>query len=364
MKRRDFLRNTAAGVAAGLTGISRAHGVPEEKEALGLWRRLPQWHGFNLCEKFMVHSNARFIETDFAWIAELGFNFARLPMDYRCWTEPDDWTTLKEDVLKEIDEAVAFGRKHTIHVCINFHRAPGYTVAKPEEEHNLWRDPEAQRVCALHWAAFAKRYQGIPNEQLSFNLFNEPALISAKVHRAVVEQVLEAIRKEDPNRLVICDGRMWGRTPPAELLGLKVAAATRGYDPFTITHYQASWAGKWDDCPTPTYPLKEKNILWDKERLREDRIVPWKELEAQGMGVIVGEFGAYIKTPHKVVLSWMQDMLELWREAGWGWVLWNFRGAFGFLDSQREDVAYEDWRGHKLDRAMLDTLTGGMQERA
>ena len=31
-------------------------------------------------------------------------------------------------------------------------------------------------------------------------------------------------------------------------------------------------------------------------------------------------------------------------------------GSFGVLDSDREDVAYEDWRGHKLDRAMLDLL--------
>ena len=39
-----------------------------------------------------------------------------------------------------------------------------------------------------------------------------------------------------------------------------------------------------------------------------------------------------------------------------GWALWNFRGAFGVLDSQREDIEYEDWHGHKLDRALLDLL--------
>jgi hypothetical protein len=36
--------------------------------------------------------------------------------------------------------------------------------------------------------------------------------------------------------------------------------------------------------------------------------------------------------------------------------LWNFRGSFGVLDSGRADVQYEDWRGHKLDRAMLRLL--------
>ena len=30
--------------------------------------------------------------------------------------------------------------------------------------------------------------------------------------------------------------------------------------------------------------------------------------------------------------------------------------GFGFLDSGREDVKYEDFKGHKLDRKMLELL--------
>jgi endoglucanase len=52
----------------------------------------------------------------------------------------------------------------------------------------------------------------------------------------------------------------------------------------------------------------------------------------------------------------MKDVLGLWKEAGWGWSLWNFRGDFGVLDSKRKDVAYEELRGHKLDRQMLELL--------
>jgi endoglucanase len=52
----------------------------------------------------------------------------------------------------------------------------------------------------------------------------------------------------------------------------------------------------------------------------------------------------------------MRDCLTLWKEAGWGWALWNFRGPFGILDSRRADVAYEDFHGHQLDRKMLTLL--------
>jgi endoglucanase len=55
----------------------------------------------------------------------------------------------------------------------------------------------------------------------------------------------------------------------------------------------------------------------------------------------------------------MKDCLDLWREAGWGWALWNFRGSFGVLDSGRRDVTYEEFRGHRLDRKMLELLRAG-----
>jgi endoglucanase len=53
---------------------------------------------------------------------------------------------------------------------------------------------------------------------------------------------------------------------------------------------------------------------------------------------------------------WMRDYLSLWKQAGWGWALWNFRGAFGVLGSQRSDVKYETLNGHQLDREMLTLL--------
>jgi endoglucanase len=361
MKRnKDVSRRAFLGASGAVVAACAVASASEPEVAAPSSAKLPKWHGFNLLEKFMVHQNARFVENDFAYMSELGFDFVRLPMDYRCWTDPNDWTKLREDVLKEIDEGVSFGEKHRIHVCLNFHRAPGFTVAQPPEPKELWSDDEALRVCAMHWARFAERYAGIPNDRLSFNLFNEPTLVSGQVHRRVVARVLEEIRKHDDKRLVICDGRFWGRMPPEELLGLGVAAATRGYDPMPLTHYKAEWVSGSDKYDVPTYPLKEGDTLWNKECLRERMIAPWKALEAKGMGVIVGEFGAYNKTPHPVVLSWMRDVLDLWKEAGWGWSMWNYRGSFGIVNSDRADVTYKDWHGYKLDSLMLTVLKSAM----
>jgi endoglucanase len=360
MNRRTFLQ-TAGAFAAGTVALPSFPLAAAEWPAVSA-RHLPRWRGFNLLAKFVKRrsGNPPFAESDFALLAEWKFNFVRLPLSYWCWSDPNDWLNLHEPELKDIDQAVEFGRQHAIHVNLNLHRAPGYCVNPPKEPLDLWKDEKALEACAFHWAHFAKRYQGIPSERLSFDLLNEPADIPPDTYVRVVKRLVEAIRSEDPQRLIIADGLKWGRDPVQGLVGVGIAQSTRGYDPIQISHYKASWMHGSDKWPEPTWPLRKgEKIIADKETLRKDRIVPWKKLEQQGVGVHVGEWGAFNRTPHKVVLAWMRDSLDLWKEAGWGWSLWELHGAFGVLDSQREDVKYEDFRGHKLDREMLTLLQNG-----
>ena len=207
--RRDILRLGLAAASLGIPAGAPARAASAPKPLPDATpKHLPRWRGFNLLDKFNADGQKPFAERDFADIAELGFDFVRLPLDYRCWTDPAKPKELKEPVLKEIDQAVELGKKHGIHVQINFHRAPGFTVAKPAEPKSIWSDPEILDVCAHHWSAFAARYSGRPNNEVSFNLFNEPDdKVKPEDHRRVVERVAGAIRERDPKRLIVCDGR-------------------------------------------------------------------------------------------------------------------------------------------------------------
>jgi hypothetical protein len=495
-------------------GLAGADVLPEPSP-----RRLPRWRGFNLPDMVSAdRAHGPFREEDFRLIARLGFNFVRLPLDYRLWIERGDWERIDAAAFADIDQALAWGCRYDLHVCLNLHRAPGYCVNPPAEPRNLFTDARAQRVCALHWAFIARRYRGIPNRSLSFNLLNEPGDVDGAAYARVVSILCEAIRREDPDRLLIADGLSWGTVPCRELVPLRVAQATRGYQPLALTHYRADWVDGADAWPVPTWPplpassflygpmqgglagplaiegpfgsetrlrirveqvsnlgrlrvkadgnivldrtfrpgpgrgewkkaeysaewkiwqnlydldvtaripagtrileienadgdwmtfteiaflpagAKEETLLVPGDRewgsrqrplradladplrpftpagaeagagrgadaesagaalLWERTIGPFAALEREGVGIMVGEFGAFRFTPHAVVLAWMRDCLERWKRAGWGWALWNFRGDFGVLDSNRADVVYERWEGHLLDRQMLELL--------
>ena len=344
---------------------------------------LPRWRGFNLLEMFHTRSSGHFVEDDFRWIAELGFDFVRLPMCYLLWVEDDDPFRIDEPALESVDRAVRLGEEYGLHVSLNFHRAPGYSVNRERQEpFDLWKDAAALDAFCLHWSTFAERYRGVPAERLSFDLVNEPPGptpdgMARADHERVVRAAVAAIREHDPDRLVIIDGLRWGRDPCPELADLAaapgaaapvgaderrrlpgsrgLAQSCRGYDPHAISHYQAAWV-KGETFPEPLWPGVEfRGETWDRARL-DQVYAPWSDLARQGVGVHCGECGGYNKTPHDVFLRWFRDVLDILTRHQIGYALWNFRGPFGVLDSARGDIEYEDWHGHPLDRKLLELL--------
>jgi endoglucanase len=323
---------------------------------------LPRWRGFNLLDFFTVASTGETSEDDFRWIADWGFDFVRLPMCYTLWIENDDPFAPHEPMLAKIDRAIDLGRKYGIHVNLNFHRAPGYSV-NPErtEPFNLWKDQAALDAFCFHWQLFADRYRGIPSTHLSFNLVNEPQnpspLMSRQDHERVMRATVNAIRSIDPDRLIIVDGLTWANDPLPELADLNVAQSCRAYLPMGVSHYKASWVAGADKYPMPAWPggWNFPGVLWTRPTL-EKHYGQWADLAAKGVGVHCGEGGAHCHTPHDVFLPWLRDVLEVLTTFNIGYALWNFRGSFGILDSQRADVGYEDWHGHRLDTKLLELL--------
>jgi endoglucanase len=294
-----------------------------------------------------------FSETDFQWIQEFGFNFVRLPLDYRIWTDPKTQKIQNEDALKRIDAAVKLGQKYKIHVCISLHHAPGYTAGDEPDGRNLWQDSDTQAAFVEQWKMFARRFRGLSPRALSFNLLNEPSKVDSVTYERIIRRTAQAIWEIDPERLLVIDGLNWGKTPVLELADLPVIQANRGYEPAFINH----WSQK-DGTPSPKWPTfdSKTSTRFDRAWLYSRNVLPWRPLKDRGVPVIIGEFGTHSQTPHSAVLAWMEDQLKNWRDEGWGWALWDFSGEFGIFDSGRKDVQYENFRGRSLDRAMLALL--------
>jgi endoglucanase len=377
MNRRDFIRDSAI-CAVGMVGASAVSAtrktVSAAEEDINA-SHIPRWRGFNLQGRFAMpgrpYDGRAFDEFDFATMAEWGFDFARLPLAYWAWGSPEDWSLIREEPLKEIDRAVDLGRQYRLHINLNFHRIPGYCINGRElEPADLFSGTKVERDKALaaavfHWKAFARRYKGIPNRHLSFDLINEPPKMRSyegyleERYVEIVKALVAGIREVDPKRLIFADGINIGQAPVMGIVDLGLVQSTRGYLPKAVSHFTATWVPRdeFESLNVPTWPLKDdQGQTWDRHRLKREYIDKYRPLVDKGVQIHVGEWGVFNKTPHAVALAWIEDSLSLWKEAGWGFSMWNLRGSFGVMNSERQDVQYEDFKGNKLDRKMLELL--------
>jgi endoglucanase len=376
-----------AGVAAlsALPVGTSLHATADSAKALN-----PRWYGFNLLEYFstdpdwMKHfpyeNNGMFREDDFRWMRDWGFNWARLPMDYRFWTDASDLMKIDERKVEPIDRAVRLGEKYGVHINISLHRAPGECILDGmnqklvgihivEEPASVYRDQRMLDAFMHQWQFFAKRYKGIPSTQVSFNLVNEPddrgapdEATGRNNYARVARQAIEAIRAIDPQRLITSDGYPGGGAPVKELFDTHIVQSPHDYWPFQLTHYRVPWARPMgDQVPAPTWPLKdgEGKVIASRET-KEDRFRPLKELAGLGVPIHFGEMGCGGHTPPDVVYAWFNDTLDLMKDLKAGWALWNLRGQFGIVDTGRPGTEFKDFQGHKLDYKLLDLLKSKM----
>ena len=375
MKRRDFIKTSGA-VAAGI-GLSGHYAFSNEL----VQNKLPRWKGFNLLDYFApVGDGGRGVTTEehFKWIADWGFDFVRFPMAYPRYIQfdrtknitPEDVYQIDEEVVDQIENRVEAANKYGLHVSLNLHRAPGFCInAGFNEPYNLWKDNEAQEAFYFHWGMWAKRFSSKTPDQISFDLVNEPCTredmndqfsargaIPGELYRKVAKKAMDTIREYNPNHRIIADGNDGGGQVIPELFDLDIGQSCRGYFPHYVSHYRAPWVYQNpDDAPEPVWPGKINNQEFNRKSL-EDFYAPWIDAVKRGVGVHCGECGCYNETPHEVFLAWFEDVISVLNDNGIGFALWEFRGTFGILDSQRKDVDYEDWYGHKLDKKLLTLL--------
>lgn len=409
--RRSLLKSAAALASAtmlpaGLVSTALADiAFPEQR--LPSPAKNPRWFGFNLLEYFSTDSDwmkyfpykndGMFLEDDFRWIRDWGFNWVRLPMDYRFWTAPDLFT-IQEKQVEPVDRAIRLGEKYGIHVNVCLHRAPGLCIldtmdekltgiAITKEKTNVYSDPHTFEAFVHQWTFFAGRYKGIPSQRLSFNLVNEPIALPnaaefaelqkrgpvkttdlfnpdllqryAKDYTRLAKASADAIHARDPERLVVTDGYPGAGAPIPDLFSTGMVQSCHTYSPIQVTHHQCEWVRgilSGSERP-PTWPLKDDKgtVISDRQKLEKD-FHRWAGPSGRGVPIHFGEMGCYKHTPPEVVLAWFDDTLDVVGELNSGWALWNFRGPFGVVDTERSGTKFEDWHGHKLDRPLLTLL--------
>ncbi len=318
-------------------------------------------------------------KNDFKTIAQWGFNSIRLPVDGEWLFENEGRGRIYPRRLAFLQEVFRWAGAAGLLTILDLHQVPWHSFGKPELD-NLWKNEEDLNSFCRSWSELTQALKDT-EEPLWFDTLNEPTAKNSTDWNKAAPRVVEAIRSEDRNRMIVVESALWGSVLKLEDLvravtGPNLTYSFHFYLPMLVTHQGAPW---WQDGKayreTVVYPgpipkaseylkgklpedtravLEFENRVWNREALR-NLLEPVEKLSKAGHKLYCGEFGVYERAPRQTRLNWMKDVTEILGELKVGWSYWNYK----WLDFGIWPLAPGGQTG-PLDEEMLRILKAGI----
>lgn len=149
----------------GLPDVTQAQ-LPSEWRGAGLGSSKNDG-GSNFCTDFR--------ETDIKFLADNGFNFARIFFSFSTLRFPDypeDGRLVNENELRDLDQLIAWGMEYGVHIQIamSFYLDEG---GNDKTDSSIATNDAQWAMVQNYWTMLARRYAGIPSRYLTFDLSNE-----------------------------------------------------------------------------------------------------------------------------------------------------------------------------------------------
>jgi endoglucanase len=263
---------------------------------------------------------------DAAFIASLGMNCVRIPVNYRHWNSPgweeDDSRPgeLNPEGFAHLDRAVDACASAGLYSVIDLHAAPGWQnhhwhSDNPFHQPLFWQHRFFQDRAIELWEAIASRYAGRP-EVAGYNVLNEPADEEGTRLVEFYLRAVAAIRAVDGRHMVFLDGNRYSREFP----GFGAAFENAVY-----AVHQYPEPGAADGGP---YPGLTGGNHFDRDVVTAEFASMTGYTRERGLPVWVGEFGpvygagAQRDAERRRLLA---DQIAIYDSAGAGWSVWTYK---------------------------------------
>ena len=354
--------------------LTRASGLPDASCS-----QLPSgWRGVLMFDMGRVshqalagNSDKQLYESEIAAIRQSSFNFIGLAIDFSVLQGPvPESGKINETRLQQLDQIIAWCMKYDIHVDLRCSGVGGCDITTSfadwnEHNHNAVNGSDDTAEFAELWGVLARRYQGISDRDLSFNLFIEPEVNTEEQYAAFFAPAVEAIRAESPQRCIIADIHSGGLTGE-NMAKLGVALSYHLYEPRAFSdmgeataNMNAAEKAKW--VQSITWPYKDtQGTVYDAStsmdasgflNISANDLV--KLAQTYQVGVMIGEWGVFgqglesTRYPDAVFKAFVNDMTDCFEKAGLGWCYGCGYGTTGILVDAPvvKDAQYEKLSG-------------------
>ena len=322
-------------------------------------------------------------DADAALLKRLGFDFVRLPIDFR----PLNNSLISKQWTSDIIAAVSMLQHHGLVVVVDFH------PADPNIVKTTVADPGRLRQYGQALTALASELKRIDNQNILIEIMNEPPVdcfAHTNLWPAMQKSLLAAVRRGAPLLTVVLTGGCgsnWETLKtfnPAGITDPNIYYTFHFYDP-TLFTLQATHSSKaaWSFSSGIPYPSDERPLPEvlaesyeslnargdvpqnDKTRLYASLVAPaitkyavmgyhqediaksFVEIAAWAnrynvpkSRILLGEFGVFGITPDGGAHSddrnrWIRDVRSSAEAQGFAWALWAYTSPFGIFTNEK-----------------------------
>ncbi|MDA8296140.1 MAG: cellulase family glycosylhydrolase [Actinomycetota bacterium] len=261
-----------------------------------------------------------FAEADAQFIASIGLNFVRLPVNYRHFEDDDRPGEFKASGFAQLDRAVRLCRRSGLWALIDLHALPGgqnhdWHSDNPSHVPLLWRHRDFQDRTVGLWERLAERYRDEPTVA-GYNLVNEPADPTGHGLGPLYRRLAAAIRAIDSRHVLFLDGDRYAQdfTTIGEPLDNAV---------YALHHYPHPGSLSGGD-----YPGLSGGVHYDRGRVAQEIDERTGYMAHHDLASLVGEFGpVYVgdERADAMRLRLLRDQIELYEQRQMSWCLWTYK---------------------------------------
>jgi endoglucanase len=183
---------------------------------------------------------------------------------------------------------------------------------------------------------------------VAYEFMNEPVADDAEQWNQLLGRVADSIRSWETERVLVIGSNRWQSANTFDQLRIPkndrhILLSFHFYEPFFLTHYQASWTRLKDFKGEVNYPGQivlngaspEEKRIYNRDTLEKMMQKPLRLADSLKLPLYCGEFGVIDKAPVEAKLAWYRDMVAIFKKRGISFANWNYKsGSFGIVDQQ------------------------------
>lgn len=306
---------------------------------------------------------AIFTEDDVRFISELGYDHIRIPID-----EEQMWNLegMKEtEAFELLHSGIRWALEKELNVIVDLHILRSHHFNADEKP--LWTDPAAQERFFQCWRDLSSELSKYPTSEVAYELMNEPVADDPEDWNDLVAKATGVVRENEPKRFIVIGSNRWQSVKTFDDLKVPegdpyIILSFHFYEPFLLTHHQASWTSIGAYEGPVTYPgllvdsadlegikdeslraqISRRNGVYNKDELEKLMLKPIQKAKDLNLQLYCGEWGCLPTVSRKSFLHWYGDMHDIMEKHNITWTNWDYKGGFGVVDRKLDDAPIED----------------------